>query len=90
MLSTCMQNRYIVLFLFYIIKVLKQILQTSGRFLKVGKTPLLGPGDSFEYCSAVTTSRPGLCMQGVFHMKSEDMGYFDAIVGPFKLLTDDV
>lgn len=56
----------------------------------VGETPLLYPGDGFEYCSWVTSTKIGLCMEGSFQMSSDGAGEFDAIVSPFPLLTKHI
>ena len=52
----------------------------------IGETPLLKPGQAFEYMSCTQVSTKEGTMQGSFLMSSSDGSFFEAIVAPFKLL----
>ena len=51
----------------------------------VGQTPLLAPGDSFEYHSGCPLSTPGGTMAGHYSMLDEDGATFDIAIPPFSL-----
>lgn len=51
----------------------------------VGQTPLLAPGDSFEYHSGCPLSTPGGTMAGHYSMLAEDGAAFDIAIPPFSL-----
>jgi ApaG protein len=53
----------------------------------VGKTPLLRPGDVFEYNSATSLSTPSGIMGGTYQMVSESGENFDIEVPTFSLDT---
>jgi ApaG protein len=51
----------------------------------VGETPLLGPGESFEYTSACPLTTSWGTMEGAFEMERDDGSRFDAQIGRFFL-----
>ncbi len=53
----------------------------------VGKQPLLGPGESFEYTSFCPLNTPVGSMQGAYTMKLENGETFAAEISPFTLAT---
>ena len=62
-----------------------------GRFQEVkgpgvvGKTPLLRPGDAFEYTSGTPLATPSGFMSGSYQMVSESGENFDIEIPPFSL-----
>ena len=55
----------------------------------VGKTPLIAPGNSFEYTSFCPLSTPVGFMEGSYRMVSESGLEFDVKIAPFKLTASD-
>jgi ApaG protein len=51
----------------------------------VGKTPMLRPGDAFEYTSGTPLSTPSGIMSGTYQMVSEQGEKFDIEVPTFSL-----
>jgi ApaG protein len=52
----------------------------------VGETPVLGPGERFEYTSGTPLTTPGGFMRGTYHMiDREDGAAFDVAVPAFSL-----
>ena len=52
----------------------------------VGHTPVLSPGQQFEYSSACPLSTPVGTMHGTYRMVDKDSGKeFDAVIKPFRL-----
>lgn len=51
----------------------------------VGATPVLKPGQAFEYTSFCPLTTSSGTMHGTYQMVSEDGGQFDAVVAPFLL-----
>jgi ApaG protein len=51
----------------------------------VGKQPLLGPGEHFEYTSGCVLKTPTGQMRGTYQMLSSDGTVFDAVIAPFLL-----
>lgn len=51
----------------------------------VGKTPLLRPGDTFEYTSGTPLSTPSGIMGGAYQMESEGGERFDIEIPTFSL-----
>ncbi len=51
----------------------------------VGETPILEPGDSFEYTSACPLSTPFGSMRGTYQMVSAKNDRFDAEIAAFSL-----
>ena len=51
----------------------------------VGETPLLAPGESFEYTSACPLTTSWGTMEGSYQMERDDGTVFDAQVGRFFL-----
>ena len=56
----------------------------------VGYTPELEPGESFEYTSHCPINTPWGTMEGTYSMIKESGEKFDAEVGRFYLVSDDV
>jgi ApaG protein len=53
----------------------------------VGKTPLLAPGESFEYSSGCPLRTPWGTMEGSYTMERDDGSSFEAAVGRFFLVS---
>ena len=53
----------------------------------VGETPVLGPGQHFEYTSGTMLTTPSGFMMGTYHMALLSGGGFDVIIPPFSLDT---
>jgi ApaG protein len=53
----------------------------------VGKTPLLAPGESFEYSSGCPLRTPWGTMEGSYTMERDDGTSFEAAVGRFFLVS---
>ena len=53
----------------------------------VGKTPLLAPGESFEYSSGCPLRTPWGTMEGTYAMERDDGTSFEAAVGRFFLVS---
>ena len=51
----------------------------------VGQTPLLRPGEDFQYTSGTALETPVGSMQGSYQMRSEHGDHFDAPIAPFTL-----
>jgi ApaG protein len=51
----------------------------------VGKQPVLGPGQSFQYTSGCPLPTPFGSMHGTYQMITEDRQTFDAEIAPFTL-----
>ena len=51
----------------------------------VGRQPLLGPGESFEYTSACPLSTSFGVMEGTYRMVTPEGEHFDVRVAPFSL-----
>jgi ApaG protein len=51
----------------------------------VGKQPLLGPGEHFEYTSSCVLETPIGQMRGTYQMLAYDGRLFDAVIAPFLL-----
>jgi ApaG protein len=51
----------------------------------VGKQPLLGPGEHFEYTSGCVLETPTGQMRGTYEMLASDGRVFDAAIAPFLL-----
>ena len=51
----------------------------------VGKTPVLRPGDSFEYQSFCPLNTPWGTMEGAYHFRQDDGDEFDVAIGRFWL-----
>jgi len=52
----------------------------------IGKQPLLGPGEAFEYTSGTPLDTPSGIMQGAYHMTVADTGEaFDVGIPTFSL-----
>jgi ApaG protein len=51
----------------------------------VGKQPVLGPGESFEYTSWCPLKTPSGVMRGTYQMITEDGKTFDVEIAPFAL-----
>ena len=68
------------------------IIDGSGRTEEVrgegvvGKQPVLGPGESFEYTSGCPLTTPFGSMAGTYRMQREDGTEFQAEVGLFELV----
>jgi ApaG protein len=56
----------------------------------VGKTPLLGPGQEFQYQSFCPLRTSWGTMEGTYQMRREDGEAFDAAIGRFWLTTGSV
>ena len=56
----------------------------------VGKTPLIIPGDTFQYTSFCPLSTPVGFMEGSYRMISESGLEFDVKIAPFKLMAPDL
>ena len=52
----------------------------------VGKQPILGPGESFEYTSWCPLATPKGVMRGTYQMVNEDGESFDVEIAPFSLV----
>jgi ApaG protein len=52
----------------------------------VGKQPVIGPGESFEYTSGCPLRTPFGSMTGTYRMQREDGTEFDAEIGLFELV----
>ena len=53
----------------------------------VGKTPLLAPGESFEYSSGCPLRTPWGTMEGSYTMERDDGTSFEAAIGRFFLVS---
>lgn len=53
----------------------------------VGETPVLKPGDAFEYTSYCPLTTAVGTMQGSYQMTTADGDTFDAAIAPFTLAT---
>ena len=53
----------------------------------VGKTPVLSPGESFEYVSFCPLDSEWGTMEGTYRLKDEDGEHFDVVIGRFFLTT---
>lgn len=51
----------------------------------VGKQPILGPGEDFEYTSACPLKTSFGVMEGTYQMVSPDGEHFDVRIAPFSL-----
>ena len=51
----------------------------------VGKQPLLGPGESFEYTSGCPLTTPFGVMEGTYQMVASNGEEFDVKIAPFTL-----
>ena len=51
----------------------------------VGKQPILGPGESFEYTSACPLTTSFGVMQGTYQMVASGGDHFDIAIAPFSL-----
>jgi ApaG protein len=51
----------------------------------VGKQPILGPGEHFEYTSTCVLETPIGQMRGTYQMVAHDGRPFDAVIAPFLL-----
>ena len=51
----------------------------------VGKQPVLGPGESFQYSSWCPLKTPTGMMQGTYQMLSSEGSEFDVEIAPFAL-----
>ena len=51
----------------------------------VGKQPILGPGEDFEYTSACPLKTSFGVMEGTYQMVSPDGEHFDVHIAPFSL-----
>jgi ApaG protein len=51
----------------------------------VGKQPVVGPGESFEYTSGASIPTPVGTMRGSYHMVAEDGAAFDVSIPSFTL-----
>jgi len=51
----------------------------------VGKQPVLGPGESFDYTSGAPLRTPSGFMAGTYEMRKEDGELFDIAIPPFSL-----
>lgn len=51
----------------------------------VGRQPLLGPGESFEYTSACPLTTPFGVMEGTYRMVTPAGDHFDVRIAPFSL-----
>ena len=58
--------------------------ETKGAGV-VGKQPVLGPGESFEYTSWCPLKTPSGVMRGTYQMTTEDGKTFDIEIAPFVL-----
>tara|TARA_X000000368_G_C22365893_1_gene422637 strand:- start:2 stop:373 length:372 start_codon:yes stop_codon:yes gene_type:complete len=56
----------------------------------VGKTPLIIPGNTFQYTSFCPLSTPVGFMEGSYRMISESGLEFDVKIAPFKLMAPDL
>lgn len=56
----------------------------------VGYSPELEPGESFEYTSHCPINTAWGTMEGFYTMLREDQTQFDALIGRFYLVSDDV
>lgn len=56
----------------------------------VGYTPELEPGESFEYASHCPINTPWGTMEGAYTMIRDDGSTFDAVIGRFYLVSDEV
>lgn len=56
----------------------------------VGYTPELEPGESFEYTSHCPINTPWGTMEGAYTMIKDDGNTFDAVIGRFYLVSDEV
>ncbi len=56
----------------------------------IGYTPELEPGESFEYASHCPINTPWGTMEGAYTMLREDGTKFDAEIGRFYLVSDEV
>jgi ApaG protein len=52
----------------------------------VGRQPLLGPGEEFEYSSGCVLTTPRGEMHGEYQMVRQDGRTFDAAIAPFALV----
>lgn len=51
----------------------------------VGKQPVLGPGESFDYRSGVPLAAPSGVMMGSYEMETDAGDVFDVAIPPFSL-----
>lgn len=51
----------------------------------VGETPILEPGEAFEYTSGCPLTTPFGSMRGTYQMVTRDGTQFDATIAPFTL-----
>jgi ApaG protein len=51
----------------------------------VGQTPLLGPGEHFEYTSGCVLTTPRGQMHGTYQMQRSNGTGFDVVIAPFAL-----
>ncbi len=51
----------------------------------VGRQPVLGPGEGFEYASFCPLKTPVGSMEGTYRMVTENGDAFDAVIAPFSL-----
>lgn len=51
----------------------------------VGKQPVLGPGESFEYTSGAILKTPVGAMQGAYTFRGADQASFDVPIAAFSL-----
>ena len=51
----------------------------------IGKQPVLGPGQTFQYTSACPLNTPHGTMQGTYQMVTQDGAGFDARIPQFEL-----
>jgi ApaG protein len=51
----------------------------------VGETPVLGPGETFQYTSACPLETATGVMRGTYQMVTEDGQHFDVEIAPFAL-----
>lgn len=51
----------------------------------VGKQPILGPGEAFEYTSACPLKTPFGVMEGTYQMVDPEGQHFDVRIAPFSL-----
>ena len=56
----------------------------------VGETPRLEPGQSFQYMSACPLTTKWGTMEGHYSMKRDDGTTFDALIGRFFLVSDEL
>jgi len=56
----------------------------------VGKTPIIHPGESFEYTSFCPLDTEWGTMEGTYQMQQKDGSVFDAVIGRFLLSKNDI